>query len=85
MITVSPACFLCLLSIASWGIAAEEPPREWIDLATGHRVVRLSRAAGIANALLPAEWRYTAESDKMIISTPSGLSAVNLKTRQLGM
>jgi oligogalacturonide lyase len=76
------AWFLCLFGVTSFGIAAEEPPQEWVDPATGHRVVRLSREAGSASLYFHQN-AYTAEGDKMIISTPSGLSAVDLKTRQL--
>src|SRR5262245_22651811 len=82
MITGTTARFLCLFGITSWGIAAEEPPREWIDPGTGHRVVRLSREGGSASFYFHQN-AYTAEGDKMIISTPSGLSAVDLKTREL--
>ena len=82
MISNRVAGLLCLFGITSWGIAAEEPPREWIEPATGHRVVRLSREPGSASLYFHQN-AYTAEGDKMIISTPSGLSAVDLRTREL--
>jgi oligogalacturonide lyase len=63
-------------------VAADEPPREWIEPATGHRVVRLSREGGSASLYFHQN-AYTAEGDKMILSTPSGLATVNLKTREL--
>ena len=62
--------------------ADDEPPRDWIDPATGHRIVRLSREGGSASLYFHQN-AYTAEGDKMIIATPSGLAAVNLKTREL--
>ena len=82
MISNRVAGLLCLFGMTSCGIAAEEPPRDWIDPATGHRVVRLSREPGSASLYFHQN-AYTAEGDKLIISTPSGLSAVDLKTRQL--
>jgi oligogalacturonide lyase len=62
--------------------AADDPPTEWIEPATGHRVVRLSREPGSASLYFHQN-AYTAEGDKMIIVTPGGLSTVNLKTRAL--
>ena len=82
MISNRVAGLLCLFGMTSCGIAAEEPPRDWIDPATGHRVVRLSREAGSASLYFHQN-AYTTEGDKVIISTPSGLSAVDLKTREL--
>src|SRR5688572_13031609 len=74
-------CVVFIIALAQKVVAAEEPPREWIDL-TGHRVLRLSREPGSASLYFHQN-AYTAEGDKMIISTPGGLSAVNLKTREL--
>jgi oligogalacturonide lyase len=63
-------------------IAAEEPPREWIEPATGHRVIRLSREPG-SSSLYFHQNACTSDGDKMVIVTPEGLSTVNLKTREL--
>jgi len=54
-----------------------EPPREWIEPATGHRVIRLSHEAGSASFYFHQN-AYTSEGDKLLISTPSGLATVNL-------
>lgn len=62
--------------------AAQEPPREWIDPETHHRVVRLSTEPGSASLYFHQN-AYTAEGDKLIITTPGGLAAINLKTRQI--
>jgi len=62
--------------------APSEPPAEWIDAATGHRVVRLSTEPG-SMSLYFHQNAYTPQGDKLIISTPGGLSTVNLKTRQI--
>jgi oligogalacturonide lyase len=73
--------FMAFLSLAS---AAEEPPLEWIEPVTGHRVVRLSREPG-SSSLYFHQNAYTGEGDKMIITTPSGLATVNLKTHELDL
>lgn len=62
--------------------ATQEPPREWIDPDTNHRVIRLSTEPGSASLYFHQN-AYTAEGDKLIITTPRGLSAINLKTRQI--
>jgi oligogalacturonide lyase len=61
-------------------VAAQELPKEWIDPDTGHRVVRLSEEAG-SSSLYFHQNGYTPDGLKLIISTPTGLSEVNLKTR----
>src|SRR5688500_6344603 len=73
-----------ILGLASCAFAAEEAPREWVDPATGHRVVRLSREPGSASLYFHQN-AYTAEGDKMIIGTPRGLAAVDLQTRELDL
>jgi oligogalacturonide lyase len=55
-------------------------PREWVDADTGHRVVRLSEEPG-SQSLYFHQNAYTPDGSKMIMTTPTGLSAVNLKTR----
>lgn len=62
------------------GQGGAEPPREWIDPDTGHRVVRLSNEPGSASLYFHQN-AYTPDGEKLIISTPTGLSTVNLKTR----
>src|SRR5690242_17723721 len=61
---------------------AQEPPREWIDPDTGHRVIRLSDEPGSASLYFHQN-PYTPDGQKLIITTPSGLSAINLKTRAI--
>jgi oligogalacturonide lyase len=72
------ALFLTL----SWAMAAQEPPVEWIDPSTGHRVIRLSREGGSASLYFHQN-AYTARGDKMVITTPKGLATINLTTRQV--
>jgi oligogalacturonide lyase len=57
-----------------------EVPREWIDPDTGHRVIRLSDEPGSASLYFHQN-PYTPDGQKLIITTPTGLSAIDLKTR----
>ena len=75
------ACCILLLPVSNL-IAATNPPSEWIEPATGHRVVRLSREPGSASLYFHQN-AYTSEGDKMLITGPGGLSTVNLKTREI--
>src|SRR5262249_18160497 len=59
---------------------AREMPREWIDPDTGHRVVRLSDEPGSASLYFHQN-AYTPDGERLIITSPTGLSAINLKTR----
>ena len=78
-----------LLSLALAGRAfAAEPipaldaaklPSDWIDAATGHRVIRLSPDTG-GTSLYFHQRGYTPEGDKLVIQTPAGIAAVDLKT-----
>jgi oligogalacturonide lyase len=61
---------------------AQEPPREWIDPDTGHRIVRLSDEPGSSTFYFHQNG-YTATGDKLVFSTRSGLSTYNFKTKQI--
>lgn len=61
---------------------AAEPPLEWIDKTTGHRLVRLSREAGSSSLYFNYNG-YTPKGDRLVFSTPSGITAMDLKTRAL--
>lgn len=79
------ACFLSfsgLITKPAQGQAAKEIPREWIDPDTGHRVLRLSDEPGSASLYFHQN-AYTPDGQKLIITTPTGLSTVNLKTRAI--
>jgi oligogalacturonide lyase len=64
------------------GFAQQQPPREWIDPDTGHRVIRLSEEPGSASLYFHQN-PYTPDGQKLIITTPNGLSAINLSTRAI--
>src|SRR5437868_14226613 len=75
--------FFILLPLLLTSVRAQqrqEPPREWVDPDTGHRVIRLSDEPG-SQSLYFHQNGYTPDGQKLIITTPTGLSTVNLKTR----
>jgi oligogalacturonide lyase len=81
------ACCFVAVAIAvaaSGGVYAQdsEPPVEWIDSKTGHRVVRLSKEPGSAS-LYFHQHPYSADGKKLIFSAPTGIWTVNLDTREL--
>src|SRR4051794_41146101 len=53
------------------------PPTDWIEPETGHRVVRLSTEPG-TESLYFHQNEFTAEGDKMLVSTPTGLATITL-------
>ncbi len=77
--------------LASWLMAglpllyaqapAPEPPISWIDPATGHRVLRLTREPGSASLYFNQNG-YTADGRKLVYSTPEGISVLDLATRE---
>jgi oligogalacturonide lyase len=72
---------LSLLLTAGW---TQEPPREWIDPDTGHRVVRLSDEPGSSGFYFHQN-RYTALGDKMVFSTREGLAVFDFKTHKINL
>ena len=76
------ALFVLLSPIAPVRAQQKEIPREWIDPDTGHRVIRLSDEPGSASLYFHQN-PYTPDGQKLIITTPNGLSAINLKTRAI--
>lgn len=63
-------------------VRAQELPREWVDPDTGHRIVRLSDEAGSSSFYFHQNG-YTASGDKLIFSTPKGLSTYDFKTKKI--
>ena len=71
--------FAVLFSTAA---VAADPPKEWIDQTTGHRVVRLSEEPGSTSLYFNFN-AYTPDGKTLVIQTPTGIAAVDLKTRVL--
>ena len=57
---------------------AQQPPKEWIDSDTGHRIVRLSDEPG-SQSLYFHQNPYTATGDKMVFTSPTGLYVYDFK------
>ncbi len=58
------------------------PPVEWIDPDTGHRVIRLSSDPGSTSFYFHQNG-YTADGDRLVFSTRTGLATIDLKTRKI--
>jgi len=69
--------FLVFIAIAT-AVQSQEPPTDWIDPATGHRVIRLSGDEG-GSSLYFHQNTYTPKGDKLVIDTRSGIVAIDLK------
>src|SRR5262249_10421534 len=67
---------------SDFGALAADEPSEWIEPATGHKVIRLSTEPWSFSFYFHQNG-YTADGDKLIFATPSGLSAIDLKTRKI--
>src|SRR5207244_11417753 len=74
--------FVLLISASPAIAQQQEIPREWIDPDTGHRVVRLSDEPGSASLYFHQN-PYTPDGKKLIITTPGGLSAIDLATHNI--
>jgi oligogalacturonide lyase len=79
-----PTVSIAFISVLFHANAAVEPPTEWIEPATGHRVVRLSREPG-STSLYFHQNAYSADGKKLIVTTPGGLSTINLQTREIDL
>jgi oligogalacturonide lyase len=69
---------VCLPLIAR----ASDAPSEWIDPDTGHRVVRLSQEPGTASLYFHQN-AYSPDGKKLIVTSPSGISTIDLATRAI--
>ena len=74
--------FLGLCATALSLRAAEEPPLEWIDADTGHRVVRLSREPNTLSLYFHQN-AFTPDGRKMVVLAPGGLALIDLATREI--
>ena len=83
MRTMTCICILLvsLASIASAQLPAnssqQDPPRQWIDVDTGHRIVRLSDEGG-STTLYFHDTAYSPEGDGFIFNTPSGIATIDV-------
>ena len=71
------ALLLSLLALRAAAEAPAAPPTDWIDPATGHRVVQLSELPG-SGTLYFHQNTYTADGGKLIFNTPAGIAVVDV-------
>jgi oligogalacturonide lyase len=71
-----PGLFL-VLPVALAAATAQAPPTDWIDPATGHRVIRLTDDRG-GQSLYFHQNTYTPRGDKLFIDTPAGIATIDL-------
>ena len=62
--------------------AHHEPPHEWIDRATGHRVVRLSGEPN-SKSLYFHQNAYTVDGQRLVFTATGKICMVNLQTRAI--
>jgi oligogalacturonide lyase len=72
------AFLMALFAVAA--LAADDPPREWVDPATGHRVIRLTDEPDSASLYFNQNG-YTPDGKRMVYTTPDGVSVLDLATR----
>src|SRR4051812_10543976 len=63
-------------------LAQTNPPTEWIDPDTGHRVVQLSREPGSESLYFNLN-PFTPNGKKMVITSPSGISLIDLQSHEV--
>jgi len=77
-VPVRPLVVSSLLILAqAFAARAQAPPAEWMDPATGHRVIRLSGDGG-GSSLYFHQNAYTPKGDKLIFDTRAGIAVVDL-------
>ena len=77
-----PLLLPLLLHLAA--LSAAEPPTDWLDPDTGHRIVRLSTEPGTASLYFNQN-AYTPDGKKLLVTSPRGLSTIDLATRQIDL
>jgi len=73
------AC-VSLVSLIAAAATAADPPKEWIDPDTGHRVVRLTEEPGSASLYFNQNG-YLPDGKRMLYTTPEGISVLELESR----
>lgn len=76
-LAIIPLAAVCLFAAPSR--AQSNAPVEWIDADTGHRVVQLSTAPGSESLYFNLN-PFTPDGKKMVITTPDGISMIDLQT-----
>jgi len=77
---ISSILLLAIGLVQARAQAQTNPPTEWVDPDTGHRVVQLSTEPGSESLYFNLN-PFTPDGKKMVITSPSGISLINLETR----
>src|SRR5262245_41886971 len=72
-----PLAAIVLAGVALLDALQAPPPRDWVDPATGHRVVRLTDDAG-GSTLYFHDNAFSPEGDKLMFTTPRGTAVVDV-------
>lgn len=79
------ACLCTLTLVSTAALAAEPsaspPPQEWIDAATGHRVIRLSSAPGTRSIYFHQN-SITPDGRYLLVEMADGLGVIEIATRR---
>lgn len=76
---LSSLLLLALLAFQTRLLGQTNSPREWIDPDTGHRVVQLSVEPGSESLYFNLN-PFTPDGKKMVVTSPSGISLIDLQT-----
>ena len=73
------ACLCLTFGSLAWRAfaGADAPPSDWVDPATGHRIIRLSTAPRSSSFYFNIN-ACTPEGDKLVFDTPGGIAAVDI-------
>ena len=71
-----------MLALCARADTTTNPPVEWIDPDTGHRVIQLSREPGSESLYFNLN-PFTPDGRKMVITTPDGIAMIDLQTRKV--
>src|SRR3954469_15281600 len=77
--SIAMKTLLCLAALASTIVFVQPPERlrEWVDPDTGHRIVRLSDAAG-GSTLYFHDNAFSPKGDTLMFNTPGGIAIVDV-------
>ena len=72
---------ILLTFVVATTMAAQTPPKTWVDADTGHRIYRLTDEPNSASLYFNQNG-YSADGKKLIYTTPDGISTFDLATHQ---
>jgi oligogalacturonide lyase len=76
---MSRALYLIAVVALCRSALGQDAPTDWIEPATGHRVIRISNGGGTASLYFHQN-PYTEKGDKLFVTTRGGLGTIDLTT-----